>query len=223
MCRHKNNIMENKDKSLQKFTKPNEKLQEILDKSYLLEEDLIGLTEEELEELEFHAGTSVNKLDGIENLRQGNRYSVLFNNRVKNQLWENNHNLILGTIDQLMRELFRMPSTTEIAKETGLSRVTINKHLREFKSSSEYKKEINRFELMKNSLLARMYNFACQGDMKAAQIFLQNIGSPSHNSPPSNRREQKNYIQINNTMLSQDRISTLTEEQIKQLENILNC
>ena len=50
----------------------------------------------------------------------------------RNQTWENNHSAITKAMAKLIRKLERLPSKTEIAAETGLSRQTVHYHIKEF-------------------------------------------------------------------------------------------
>ncbi len=70
-------------------------------------------------------------------------------------------------------------------------------------------------------ILARLYDFAFQGDVKAAKLFLDATGNLNHSSNPMFIQNQNNYIQINGIVLSQESIKLLSPEQLTQIENIV--
>jgi hypothetical protein len=58
--------------------------------------------------------------------------------------------------------------------------------------------------------------------MKAARLYFDTVGAV--NKQPRTCgviNEQNNYIQINNTILSQENLGQLTAEQLNQIENII--
>lgn len=50
----------------------------------------------------------------------------------KQQVWEYNHQAITDAISKLTEEHGSMPTKNQLAEETGLSRQTISKHLKEY-------------------------------------------------------------------------------------------
>src|SRR5688572_11356407 len=92
---------------------------------------------------------------------------------VRRNIWKINHIKILNVINQLTHERGRFPTRTEISKETGISRVTINKHLKEYYDSDQYAELQEEFILMREKLLARIFVFGVEGNIKAARLFLE--------------------------------------------------
>lgn len=119
------------NKGLQKFTKFQVKVNELLSLKKLNSEDLKILTEVEKEKFANLLDEKHKKLAGVERNLFFEKIENLLDDSVRNQKWENNHIQITRAISNLMAEYGRMPSTNEISKETCLSRQTIHKHLKE--------------------------------------------------------------------------------------------
>src|SRR5450432_3061897 len=115
-----------------------------------------------------------------------------------------------------------MPSKNSLAEKTGLSRVTINKHIREYQTHPQYLLELEQFRFMGSKVLAKVYKFAVNGDMRAAKLYFEIAGSMNSETGNSTLiQQQNNYIQINGTVLSQESIKQLTPEQLAQIEGII--
>ncbi|HXB10443.1 MAG TPA: phBC6A51 family helix-turn-helix protein [Bacteroidia bacterium] len=140
-----------------------------------------------------------------------------------NDLWEGNHLLITGAINLLMRANGRMPTKIEIAEKTGLSRKTIHKHIKDLKDNPLFQEQDEQFKLVKGSMLSLLHNMAFKGDVKAIKLFMEATGILG-NSKTVNKNiieNQHNYIQINETRLSQEQIKKLSPERLKQIEELL--
>ena len=114
-----------------------------------------------------------------------------------------------------------MPTQNAIAEQSGLSRQTIAKHIAEYSTHPEFIAGTERFKFMSHTLLAKVFRFASNGDMRAARIYFEMVGGMGEQKT-STVNTQNNYIQINNTILSQDQLKHLTEEQLNQIERIVN-
>ena len=57
--------------------------------------------------------------------------------------------------------------------------------------------------------------------MKAARLYLEMVGATNKRQANTVINEQNNYIQINNTILSQENLKQLSTEQLNQIENII--
>ena len=150
------------------------------------------------------------------------QFELIFDTETKNQFWEYNHSNITYAISTLMQESGRMPSKKELAEKTGLSRPTIDKHLKEYTNSSLYIQETETFKFMTASVLAKVFKFAVNGDIRACKLYLEFMGNA--NGHPSNNtliQNQNNYIQINGRVLSQETIKHLNPEQLNTIETIL--
>lgn len=142
-----------------------------------------------------------------------------FEAKIKNHTWQRNHLKILANISTLMQELNRMPTNTEISIAAGLSEETVYKHLREFKEHELYQHENDKYRLMLHRILTKVFNLGVQGDIRACKVYLDYFISNSNPQAPALR--QTNYIQINQTKLSQEFVQQLTAEQLNQIEAVL--
>ncbi|MEO7214665.1 hypothetical protein [Mucilaginibacter sp.] len=139
----------------------------------------------------------------------------------KSDVWEYNHTIICSAVSGFMQHHGVMPTKNAIAEETGLSRQTVAKHFEEYRTHPEFIAEAEQFKLMSHEILANVFRFARKGDMKAARLYFEMVGAINKNSTHTVVNEQKNYIQINNTILSQENLKQLTAEQLLQIENIV--
>ena|GEM_PF-3903188 len=69
------------------------------------------------------------------------------------------------------------------------------------------------------AITAKVFTYAVNGDIAAAKLYFNIIG---YSAEPNNVLTQNNYIQINNTVLSQKDIAKLTPEKLEILEQVLN-
>jgi predicted DNA-binding protein YlxM (UPF0122 family) len=216
--------MKNK-KTLQKFTDSNIKINNILTLEQIKPSDLEQLSDEE--KALFYK-TLTDSFDGLTGIKQDEFYKkieLITSNSTKNQLWEKNHNLITWAISDLMQEYGRMPSKTEIAAKTELSRQTVHKHLKEYANHPQHLGQIEQFRFMTSKVLAKVFQFAVNGDIGAAKLYFNFMGCLDKN-PSSNStmiQNQNNYIQINGTVLSQETIKCLNAEQLNTIETIMKA
>jgi predicted transcriptional regulator len=138
----------------------------------------------------------------------------------KGKVWEYNHNKITWAISALTREWGRMPTIYEIENKSELSSQTIRKHLKEYNKDERYLETIEQFKFMTSKVLAMVFKFAVNGDMRAAKLYLETVGDIG-NDRSLIHNTQNNYIQINQFKLSQETIQQLTPDQIKQVETVL--
>ena len=138
---------------------------------------------------------------------------------LRNTTWQDNHDELTRVIGNLIGENRRMPTVNQMANETGLSRQTIHKHLKEFYRSANYQSQVNQFRMLSDRVLASLYTLAIGGDVRAAKVFLDAVGGlPLQQDSPS---ENTNFIQVNNNIkIDQVTFTTLPEavqQQITQL------
>lgn len=210
-------------KGLQKFTKTETKINQILSLEQITPKDLEPLSEKESTRLMEILTERFNKLKGTERDKFYKKIEPIIGNTTKNQLWEYNHNQITWAISVLMQESGRMPTKTEIATETGLSRQTVHKHLKEYTNHPQYLGQIEQFRFMTSKVLAKVFQFAVNGDTGAAKLYFNVMGFMNNGQAPNNTliQNQNNYIQINGTVLSQETIKHLNPEQLNTIETIL--
>lgn len=208
-------------KGLQKFTET--KINKVLSLAQITHKNLEHLSESENNRLMKIITEKFNSLKGTERDKFYKQVELITDESIKNQIWENNHNLITWAISTLMKEYGRMPSKTEIATKTELSRQTIHKHLNEYTNHPQYLGQIEQFRFMTSKVLARVFQFAVNGDTRAAKLYFNVMGFMNNGQAPNNTliQNQNNYIQINGTVLSQETIEQLSPEQINSIEKVL--
>lgn len=214
--------MKGKEKSLQKFTIAESKINDLLELEQIAPKDIESLTEVEKSQFFVLITEKFKGLKGNERDEFLKKLELIISDTTKNQLWESNHVQITGAISNLMQEYGRMPSKTELATKTELSRQTIHKHLKEYRDHPIYLGQIEQFRFMASRVLAKVFAFAINGDIRAAKLYFEIIGNPGNSSSLNTViNTQNNYIQINQMKLSQETIKRLTSDQLCQIETIL--
>ena len=210
-------------KSLQKFTENTNKVEWLFSLKKVTVSELNTLNKNEKEEALKLMHKKINSLKGIEKETFIEQFIEVWDTSTKNQIWENNHNKITWAISTLMQEYGRMPNTNEIADKTELSRQTIHKHLKEYASHPQHLRQIEQFRFMTSKVLAKVFQFAVNGDTGAAKLYFNVMGFMNNGQAPNSTfiQNQNNYIQINGTVLSQETIKHLTPEQLNTIETIL--
>lgn len=210
-------------KSLQKFTKTEAKINKVLSLEQIKPSDLEPFSEAESTRLMEILTERFNKLKGTERDKFYKKIEPITSDTTKNQLWESNHIQITWAISTLMQEYGRMPTKTEIATKTELSRQTVYKHLKEYTNNPQYLGQIEQFRFMTSKVLAKVFQFAVNGDTGAAKLYFNVMGFMNNGQAPKNTlvQNQNNYIQINGTVLSQETIKNLNPEQLNTIETIL--
>jgi hypothetical protein len=215
--------MKAKQKGLQKFTETEAKINKIIDLEQITLGDLVTLTESEKNHFSVIITKKLNNLKDVEREKFCKKIEPILSDITKNQLWEYNHNQITWAISTLMQELGRMPSKTEIATKSELSRQTVHKHFKEYKNHPLFLEQIEHFQFMSSKVLAKVFKFAVNGDIGAAKLYFNVMGNVSNGQALNNTliQNQNNYIQINGMVLSQESIKQLSPEQLNTIETIL--
>ena len=213
--------MKTDKKNLQKLT--DEKINAILKLSRITTKDVEPLSDHETSKLMQVITEKFNSLIGNERDSFYSKIEAVCHEETKNQLWESNHNKITTAISVLLQDYGRMPSKVEIAKKSELSRQTIHKHLKEYKTHPLFLGQMEQFCFMSSKLLARVFQYAINGDIAAAKLYFSVIGYANAGQQQNSTmiQNQNNYIQINGTVLSQETIQQLDAEQLNSIESIL--
>ena len=135
--------------------------------------DIEGLTPSERQYLAETCTKTLKKLQGGDRDNFLNRIDCIIPASTRADIWEHNHSVITGAISRLMGGSGVMPSRSAIARETGLSRQTIAKHIKEYQRHPGHTAEMDQFKFMAPGLLASVYKQALGGDMGAAKLYLQ--------------------------------------------------
>lgn len=210
-------------KGLQKLTNIDTKIKNLLSLEQITLNDFLQLNEPEKDRFSKIINDNFKNLKGEESDRFLKKINSIINEDTKNQLWEYNHNKIMWAISTLMQEYGRMPTKTEIANQTELSRQTVHKHLKEFATHPIYLEQIEQFKFMTSKVLAKVFHFAVNGDVGAAKLYFNVMGALNTGQTLNNTliQNQNNYIQINGTVLSQETVKHLNPEQLNTIETIL--
>lgn len=209
-----------KNKSLQKFT-PLGKANELLKLKEITTADLDKLTKKELAVFLSEATAKLNKLTGVERDKFIDWANSFTSESTKNEIWEYNHERISWGISALISELGRMPTKTELAEKTGLSRQTIHKHLNSFSDNKLYREHLLQLRILGVGVLSSVYQVARNGDTAAAKLFLSSVGMLKDKPAQTQVDNQNNFIQINNLHLDQKTIAQMPNEVIEQIETLL--
>ena len=136
---------------------------------------------------------------------------------IRNTTYEHNHMLITAVISNFVTKERIFPTSQQIAKETGLSRQTVHKHLKEG-SFSGYKSIIkDKLEFMATQALTNLYLIGVENkSVSALKAFIELSGAAS-NQPTVN-----NYIQINNLRLTHEDINLLPNSTLSRIERIIS-
>jgi hypothetical protein len=205
--------------SLQKFTDYDNKLQALFSLPIVTYKDLEVFTPDEKEKLSIKLTEVINESTGTKRDKLIKQFIGIFDTETKNQTWENNHIKIVSSISFLMQTKNRMPTKNEIALETGLSRVTIDKHFKEYKEEPLYKGREEQFTIMREKVLSNVYNYAVKGDIKACRLFLDSTETTS--ALERQTIINNNYIQINNLKVDEETIKKLPLGTLQQIERLI--
>lgn len=213
-------------KSLQRLTETETKFNLLMKKKKLLPCDIdTMLDRKEKDQFGTFLTKLLNEKKGDELANFIEQISDIIPQGVKNQLWENNHYRITLAITKLMEDYGKMPTKNQIAEESGLSRQTISKHLKNYQTNPLYAEEMQKFKFMADRVLSKVYKIAIScGDVKAARLYLEVLGYLGNQSGINTTiNTQNNYLQINQTKINQETIKHLTADQLIQIEGILKA
>ena len=133
----------------------------------------------------------------------------------KRDRWYVNEAKIKHCIHTALKETCYLPNNTHIAMETGLSRVTIDKHLKAYGLNNYKKEEIDKYELLNSIALNKLYQIGMNhSNIKALTSFI------NFTNPPKGTINN-NFIQINNTKIDNVIIENLPENVRLQIEALI--
>jgi hypothetical protein len=202
---------------LQKVTDLEKKTEALLKLNKVSRDDLNGLTKEELSHFTRTTTERINNTEGEELDLLLEKVDPILSQHTKNELWEHNHRKIIQAISTFIDDYGRMPLKMELVQQVGLSRQTIHRHLKEYKENLLHSEYLDQFEFMTPKLVAKMFQFAIRGDVKAGRLYFDMVGALGAGKV----KNQTNYIQINNIQISEEKLKALTEDQLKKVEDVL--
>ncbi|GAA3985728.1 hypothetical protein [Mucilaginibacter dorajii] len=199
----------------------NEKINRLLASEKITAADVGELNQQEHRLFEQKISELLEQLNGTERDRFLEKIEPIMHGNTKSDIWERNHIQISNAIANHMRQYGVMPTKNDLAQETGISRQTVAKHIKEYKEHPEFAAQMEQFKFMSHKILANVFKQASDGDMKAAKLFFDMVGTANQQPAATVITAQNNYIQINNTILSQENLKNLTAAQLQQIENIV--
>jgi hypothetical protein len=189
-------------------------VRKLLRQEVITQADMDALSTEEVNELTQKFNYQYNELQGDERERYYRKMEQVISIDTRSQIWEYNHQQITNAMAEYMEANGVMPTRTQLANITGLSRQTIHKHLRDYSTHPQYKAQLEQFRFMAHKVLAAVCNKALAGDMQAAKLLFTLTGiMPTQQVNPT--------VQINDTQLSQETVELLSPEQKVAIEMIV--
>jgi hypothetical protein len=204
--------------ALTKLTASKRKVNNLFAREKITLNDIEDLNKLERELLGQAATKILQQLKGDERDNFFDKIEQIVHATTKSDIWEHNHMVINDALSDFMRRHGAMPTKSAISEETGLSRQTVTKHFKDYRSGPEFTAHMEQFKFMATGLLANVFKFASNGDMRAARLYFEMVGTINKRHTVN---EQNNYIQINNTILSQENLKELTAEELNQIESII--
>ncbi|AYL95820.1 hypothetical protein [Mucilaginibacter celer] len=210
------------ENTLTNLTPSCDKINRVMGLQKITKADIEGFNEAERESLGDITNQALKHLKGEERDDFLNKIEPIITPATNEQIWEYNHLVIGRAIAKLMGQYGSMPTKYAIAYETGLSRQTVAKHLTGYKTHPQYLAEMEQFKYMVPKILATICKLAYDGDIRAARLYFEIVGATNQQQTKTVINEQNNnYIQINNTILSQENLNRLSKEQLYQIERIV--
>jgi len=146
----------------------------------------------------------------------------------KSVMWDSNHVRILNYIHNYVKSYWTVPTITNIAQDTGLSRRTIYKHLNETNIQDYLGKEFNKYTLLMPKVLGCLYSlcfheYSDRRDViRASKVILDFLQFSTKYGGSVSIREQNNHITINNTTITQDQLQKLSPDKLSEIEMLIN-
>ena len=136
----------------------------------------------------------------------------------KRYRYQLNRRLIEAYLHNTIINTRLLPTQSEIATATGLSRVTVAKHLKDGAGAQYFKEELETYKLLTPMVLNALYKIGLEDkNVKALTAFLDY----SRDGASGAIKQQTNYIQINNTRIDEATINQLPDETRLQIENLI--
>jgi|GEM_PF-6241495 len=133
-----------------------------------------------------------------------------------------NYRKIREAIAALYRKHNAMPTKTQIADYTGLSRPTVHKYMKG-DALTNLRDELNEQAayMVPRVLDKVLYAALSMNDLQAAKLYLNTITKIKNDPGQTTINNQNNYIQINGKVLNHEKIQQLKPEQLKMIEDII--
>ena len=130
--------------------------------------------------------------------------------------WYINDNIIKNYIHKRLYENSHLPTNSDISRATGLSRVTIDKHIKENGANIYKTEERDKYKMLNDRAISRLYQVGVkENNLKALKMFIDLTGEPKKTVV------NNHYIQINNTRIDSLLIDQLPIETRNQIEALI--
>ena len=202
---------------LQKLTDSENKVSKLFKLKKVTDNDIKQLTKTELSRFNEIVNEQMKKATAIKRDEILKKVEDALSDDTKNDFWEYNNTRIMIAISSLLSEYGRMPSRSEIAQKADLSRTTIYKHLKEYTTHPLYIEQLQKMRILATDVISKVYQSAMTGDLGSQKLYLNVMGF----LPNTQIQTQNNFIQVNNTILTQETIRHLNPEQLLIIESIL--
>jgi hypothetical protein len=209
-----------KGKGLQKLTETRRMIMEILEKPEVVKSDLNSLDNEARVVMQEVVNERLMALKGKELDGFIERIFDIISPESRNSMWDDNHRRIINEISKFIDNTGRMPTMFELMDRTGLSRQTLGKHIKEYRSHPQYIEHLEQFRFMGQKVLSKMFEMAMNGNVRAGRLYLEMVGGIG-DGKGRGVRNQTNYIQVNNLVISEERLRELSPDQLGRIETIL--
>ncbi len=134
----------------------------------------------------------------------------------RNSLYQWNHVSIIAALHKGIMECNMMPTITNIASETGLSRTSVHKHLKDVRDLGNDSEVRLQLGMMAEQAITRLYKIGMEDSNPTALKYFIQFADPTLMKSAIN-----NYIQINNIRLSQEDIQSLPKSTIATIETLV--
>ncbi len=114
------------------------------------------------------------------------------------KVWETNHQKIMVAISEATNGITKnyMPTVSELAGLTGLSRTTVYEHIARSSVHPASKQRNEIFNAVEEEILLKIALKAFKGDLQAAKLYLQLKGKMNNKTSAKNS-DQNNYSEQN--------------------------
>ena len=136
----------------------------------------------------------------------------------KEDIREKNQLIINNAIADSFKRYGRMPGNSQIAHVTGLSRVTVSKHIKELEASENFKDRVKEYQFAKTNIVQSVIKAAVNGDMRAAKLYLSTVDKlPSQQNNTTIINQQNNFIQMDGVTVNFTQLPIDKQLQIKEI------
>ncbi len=194
---------ENNEKSLQNLTpqeEPFDVIRPLLQPGhYITQDEIRSLSFRERELLVYVISQRLDELarfDPQEYEREAERYENILIEKSRNRNWDANHVRIKKAIENYLKENGCLPTLTELASLTNLSRQTVAKHLAEFEMEDYLKEEMQMYNIMFSDLMAVLYKSAMEENIAAIKLFAEILEKRNSGNNTINIKNQQINVML---------------------------